>query len=94
MDVVPLKKASSSGTVVVTSTGGSELAGGCADGPESSLPTAQPGGQSASLLAEAGDDELVIALYYDELADLEMIEQLELLEALAAIEELEEAEQG
>ena len=44
-----------------------------------------------TLLASAGEDELGIALYYDELADLEMLEQLELLEILAAIEE---AEQG
>ena len=44
-----------------------------------------------SLLASAAEDELGIALYYDELLDLEMLEQLELLEILAAIEE---AEQG
>jgi negative regulator of sigma E activity len=54
-------------------------------------PSSQPEAVPVSLLASAGDDELVIALYYDELADLEMLEQLELLEALAAIEE---AEQG
>jgi anti-sigma factor RsiW len=44
-----------------------------------------------SALAQAQRDELGIALYYDELADLELLEQLELLEVLVA---LEEAEQG
>ena len=44
-----------------------------------------------SLLASAGEDELGIALYYDELVDLELLEQFELLEILAAIEQ---AEQG
>ena len=54
-------------------------------------PAPQAPEELVSLLANAGDDELGIALYYDELADFEMLEQLELLEMLAAIEE---AEQG
>ena len=49
-------------------------------------PVAEP-----SALAQAEQDELGIALYYDELADLEVLEQLELLEVLVAFEE---AEQG
>jgi anti-sigma factor RsiW len=55
------------------------------------LPVPRASEAPVSLLASAEDDELVIALYYDELADLDMLEKLELLEALAAIEE---AEQG
>ena len=47
--------------------------------------------EPVSLLASAEEDELGIALYYDELADLEVLEQLELLEALAAIEEAEQS---
>lgn len=54
--------------------------------PSPEVPEAQ-----RSLLASAGEDELGIALYYDELVDLELLEQFELLEILAAIEQ---AEQG
>jgi anti-sigma factor RsiW len=43
-----------------------------------------------SLLARAEQDEKAIALYYDELAELEMLEQLELLEVLAAVEQDEQ----
>jgi anti-sigma factor RsiW len=55
------------------------------------LDTASEPAVEISLLAQAEQDELGIALYYDELAELEMLEQLELLEVLSAIEE---AEQG
>ena len=47
--------------------------------------------EPGSLLASADDDELGIALYYDELVELEVLEQLELLEALVAIEEAEQS---